>query len=88
MEQSEIEQSFGFRLGTALKELTRVVKGWDHRCVSWARGKKLPAWIGHIPLSVASVAVLTELAGILAGYSLPILVLLVFLIYFRIKYDV
>lgn len=60
--------------------LESFVKDWDCRCVTWAQGKKLPAWVGHIPVSAAVVTLLFMGSGHFFFVSLLMLVLLV---YFR-----
>lgn len=47
-----------------LKRVHRTVFSWDFRCVMWAKNRRLPAWIGHIPIFTI---MLISIVGLMVG---------------------
>ncbi|HEI8505936.1 TPA: hypothetical protein SLF17_003111 [Serratia marcescens] len=51
----------GIKAARLWKRLKGTILRWDQRCVSNARKHKLPGWIGHIPMGMLAVIMLTAL---------------------------
>lgn len=63
MSQTRNQQAYqrGIRVALMWKRLKGTILRWDHRCVSKAHAHKLPSWVGHIPMSMFAVIMLTAL---------------------------
>ncbi|HGM5336664.1 TPA: hypothetical protein ACKP2J_001076 [Serratia marcescens] len=51
----------GIKAARLWKHLKGTILRWDQHCVSNARKHKLPGWIGHIPMGMQAVIMLTAL---------------------------
>ncbi|AOV10022.1 MULTISPECIES: DUF3742 family protein [Enterobacteriaceae] len=62
---SKTGQQHAYQRGARIARLWKKVKGsvlhWDKRCVAWANKKHLPSWIGHAPIIVALLGLLTAI---------------------------
>jgi hypothetical protein len=72
----------GVRMANQWKRLKGTILRWDHRCVSKAHAHKLPSWVGHIPMSMFAVIMLSALVfgGIFIASSAILVGALVFLV--------
>ncbi|EMX8467010.1 hypothetical protein AAH178_002902 [Serratia marcescens] len=63
MSQTRDQQAYqrGIKAARLWKRLKGTILRWDHACVSSARKHKLPGWIGHIPMGMLAVIMLTAL---------------------------
>lgn len=72
----------GVRMASLWKRLKGTILRWDSFCVSKARKYNLPAWIGHIPMSVFAAIMLSALVfgGVVIAISAVFVSALVILI--------
>ncbi|MDR8492147.1 hypothetical protein OSC18_21905 [Serratia nevei] len=61
MSQTRDQQAYqrGIKAARLWKRLKGTILRWDQRCVSNARKHKLPGWVGHIPMGMFAVIMLT-----------------------------
>ncbi|MBD1226021.1 hypothetical protein [Xenorhabdus griffiniae] len=52
---------WGIKAACIWKRCFNKLKSWDKTCVSKAKKNNVPAWIGHIPVFVASALAITAL---------------------------
>ena len=53
MDKNQQAWQRGVRMASLWKKLKASVLLFDNRCVAWARLKKLPTWVGHLPTILA-----------------------------------
>lgn len=51
-------ERWGMKAAHGVKWLVRQLKNLDQRCVEKARNKNWPGWLGHLPLTLISMALL------------------------------
>jgi hypothetical protein len=61
MSETRDQQAYqrGIKAARLWKRLKGTILRWDQACVSSARKHKLPGWIGHIPMGMLAVIMLT-----------------------------
>ncbi|EAW8181739.1 hypothetical protein HX52_05615 [Salmonella enterica] len=61
MSQARDQQAYQRGIWAARKwsRLKDVIMRWDRFCVSMAREYRFPGWIGHIPIAVFTISMLT-----------------------------
>lgn len=84
MNQTQNQQAYqrGIRVARMWKRLKGTILRWDMFCVSKARKRKLPGWIGHLPIAVAFLGSVTAalLGGIIIAGSLLFIWAIAFII--------
>ncbi|MGP1066831.1 hypothetical protein ACJ8LR_24000 [Serratia sp. CY56810] len=76
---NETKQHHAYQRGVSMASLWKRLKGtilkWDAICVAKARSHKLPCWVGHIPMSMLVVAMMSAVVfgGIIIASSAVLL---------------
>lgn len=76
---SQTKQQHAYQRGVRVARFWKKVKGsvlyWDRRCVVWANKKRIPSWVGHIPVVfLFAISIVTCLAGGLLFVGIVILI--------------
>ncbi len=72
----------GVRMANLWKKFKASALNFDNRCVTWARLKKLPTWVGHLPTILACMLLFTSIVmgSALIAFSLAFVFGLAFII--------
>ncbi|HGM5813784.1 hypothetical protein JY429_16185 [Serratia ureilytica] len=85
MSQARDQQAYQRGVWAAHKwsRLKNVIMRWDRLCVSKVRENRLPAWIGHVPIVIALIALVA--AMLFGGLLVAACMLLIWAIAFILQ---